>query len=77
MIDEQTSKSFVARFWLEKAENGDARWRGHIRHVQSEEQQYFGNLEVLSEFLGRISGMSGFPITSEEVGQTSDSGGSS
>ncbi len=63
MIDEQAKESFVARIWLERGENGESIWRGHIRHVQGEEEQYFGDLVAMSEFLGRVSGVTGLPMT--------------
>lgn len=62
MSNETRSESFVASLWLEQGNNGDPTWRGHIRHVQSEEERYFEDLSALSEFLTRITGVSGIPI---------------
>lgn len=65
MIEEQNKESFVARIWLERDDNGDSTWRGHIRHVQSEKERYFGDLQALSKFLGQVSGVAGLPMTNE------------
>ena len=59
MIDEHLQESFVARIWLEHVDNGDIAWRGHIRHVQGEEEQYFQDLMEMCDFLGRVSGVPG------------------
>lgn len=50
-------RSFVARIWLEGRPGGNQTWRGHVRHVQGEEEGYFETLSELSEFLERISGV--------------------
>ncbi len=49
--------SFVARIWLETGLEGRAMWRGHIRHVQSDEDDYFDQLARMKGFLERISGI--------------------
>ncbi len=51
--------SFVARIWLERGSNGDPIWRGHVRHVQGEQETYFKNLGGMNEFLEKISGVPG------------------
>lgn len=58
MVEENIKKeSFVTRIWLEHGDNGDPKWRGHIRHVQGEEEEYFQDLMEMREFLGRVSGV--------------------
>jgi hypothetical protein len=59
MDGKQTFESFIARIWLERGSNGDPIWRGHVRHVQGEEEAYFQDLGAMSEFLERVSGVSG------------------
>jgi hypothetical protein len=66
MHEEQITQSFVARIWLEHGDNGDIRWRGHIRHVQGEEESYFRNLSEMRDFLGCVSGVAGLPLTADE-----------
>ncbi len=39
-----TQGSFVVRIWLEGESREDPTWRGHIRHVQGEDESYFQNL---------------------------------
>ncbi len=51
--------SFVARIWLERRSNGEPVWRGHVRHVQGEQETYFEHLGGMNEFLERISGVPG------------------
>jgi len=64
--------SFVARIWLERGQNGDPIWRGHIRGVQSGESTYFLDLKGLSEFLELISGAPGPPAEREADGRRRD-----
>jgi hypothetical protein len=59
MAGEHSKDSFVARIWLESGGNGDTTWRGHIRHVQGKEEEYFQDLMGMREFLGRVSGVTG------------------
>jgi len=49
-------QSFVARIWLERSTNGDPRWRGHVQHIQGQEEIYFQDLNELGEFLEEVSG---------------------
>ncbi len=56
---EHVSESFVARIWLESGSNGDPVWRGHIRHVQGDQEAYFQDLGKMNEFLERVSGLPG------------------
>jgi len=59
MENKQVSMSFVARIWLEAETNGAQIWRGHVRHVQSNDEAYFQNLKTLNEFLAQVSGVTG------------------
>jgi hypothetical protein len=73
MVGGHSKDSFVARIWLEHGDNGDTTWRGHIRHVQGEEDEYFQNLMEMREFLGRVSGMNGPPLTAPPLKDTKKS----
>ena len=42
-------------------------WRGHVRHVQGEEETYFQDLRAMSEFLERVSGVSWLRPTGDPV----------
>ena len=53
------SDSFVARIWLEYRQNGNACWRGRIRHVQSGREIYFQDLREMRDFLKDVSGVPG------------------
>jgi len=44
MVGEHSKDSFVARLWLEDGNNGETTWRGRVRHVQGEEEEYFQDL---------------------------------
>jgi len=66
-ITKNVKESFVARIWLEQDDNENATWRGHIRHVQGEEEEYFQGLNEMHEFLGRVSGVSGPPLTAQPL----------
>lgn len=71
MKGKQTPESFIARIWLERGSNGDPMWRGHVQHVQGNEETYFQDLGAMSEFLGQVSGVAGPPTTGElEEGAT-------
>ncbi len=59
MEGKQVLESFVARIWLERGSNGDPLWRGHVRHVQGDQETFFQDLETMTEFLERVSGVSG------------------
>jgi hypothetical protein len=59
MDGKQSQESFIARIWLERRPSGDPMWRGHVRHVQGEEETYFQDLGAMSEFLEQVSGVSG------------------
>jgi len=74
MVGEHSKESFVARIWLEDGDNGDKTWRGHIRHVQGEEEEYFQDLMEMREFLGRVSGMTGPPLTAKPLKDATRSG---
>ncbi len=57
--------SFVARIWLEEDDNGNSMWRGHIRHVQGEDEEYFQDLVEMREFLARVSEVAGPALTAQ------------
>ena len=57
MEESRSLKSFVARIWLEGQPEGSQKWRGHVQHVQGEEEGYFETLSELSEFLERVGGV--------------------
>ncbi len=63
MTKQHPPNSFVARIWLERGSNGDPIWRGHIKHVQSQQEVYFQDLETMSNFLERVSGVTGPALT--------------
>jgi len=67
-------ESFVSRIWLEHGNNGSPKWRGHIRHVQGEEEGYFQNLAEMRDFLGRVSGVSGPALTAHPPRDVKKSG---
>jgi len=67
MVGEHSKDSFVARLWLEDGNRGETTWRGHVRHVQGEEEEYFQDLLELREFLGRVSEMEGPPLTTQPL----------
>lgn len=58
MVRSQISQSFVARFWLESTDDEDPKWRGHIQHIQGQEETYFQDLIEMSEFMEQVSGAS-------------------
>ena len=58
MDGKQPLESFIARIWLERGSGEDSVWRGHVRHVQGEEETYFQDLGAMSEFLECVSGVS-------------------
>ena len=59
MVKGQIMDAFVARIWLERGTDGSPIWRGHIRHVQGDQEAYFQSLGGISEFLERVSGVPG------------------
>jgi hypothetical protein len=65
MVEGHSKDSFVARIWLEHGNNGDTTWRGHIRHVQGDAEEYFQNLMEMREFLSQVSGINGPPLTAQ------------
>ncbi len=67
MVGGHSKDSFVARIWLEHGDNGDPTWRGHIRHVQGEDEEYFQDLMEMREFVSRVSGMKGPPLTRQPL----------
>jgi len=63
MTGAETTRSFVARIWLESAAEGRMIWRGHVRHVQGIEECHFQNLARLRRFLEETVGQ---PMPDEE-----------
>ncbi len=59
MGEKRSFESFVARFWLEGVTDENPFWRGHIRHVQGEEEAYFQDLERMSDFMEQVSNVPG------------------
>jgi hypothetical protein len=57
MVEPGTPASFVARIWLDGEPGHETVWRGHIRHVQGEEEVYFQSLLEMKDFLERIGGI--------------------
>ena len=57
----------MARIWLEGEPENNPTWRGHIQHVQGEEERYFKNLSEMREFLERISGI---PLPAKDKTET-------
>jgi hypothetical protein len=55
MTRRQNLGSFVARIWLEHGTNGNPIWRGHVRHVQGEQETHLQSLGEMSDFLARVS----------------------
>ncbi len=55
------------RIWLEHSDKGDTTWRGHIRHVQGEEEEYFQDLMEMREFLARVTGVTGPALTTQPL----------
>ena len=58
MVEPEIHESFVARIWLEGESGNNPTWRGHVQHVQGEEECYFQGLSAMKAFLERISGVS-------------------
>ena len=65
VVEKHALESFVARIWLESGPNGDPMWRGHVRHVQGEQETYFQDLETMRDFLERVSGVTGPTLTAQ------------
>ena len=59
MGEKRSFESFVARLWLEGGTDENPLWRGHIRHVQGEEEAYFQDLERMSDFMEQVSNVPG------------------
>ncbi len=66
--------SFVARIWLERGSNGEPIWRGHVRHVQGEQEVYFQNLGGMNEFLEKITGVAGPDSAGRSTGDADATG---
>jgi hypothetical protein len=64
MVEPKTPESFVVRIWLEGESKDTSTWRGHIQHVQGEEEKYFQNLSEMRAFLEQVSGVP-LPATDE------------
>lgn len=59
-------QSFVARIWLERTDDEDPKWRGHIQHIQGQEEIYFQDLSEMSEFMEQVSGISSLEFKEEQ-----------
>lgn len=70
---EHVSESFVARIWLESGSDGDPVWRGHIRHVQGDQEAYFQDLGEMNDFLERVSGVTGPKSIARPLGDGTES----
>lgn len=57
MNEAEQGGSFVARIWLEGSPGQTATWRGHVRHVQGEEESYFQSMSAMQAFLEQVSGV--------------------
>ncbi len=51
-MSETVISSFILRFTQES--DGDAPWRGVVRHVQSDEESRFTRIEEALRFIGRF-----------------------
>ena len=51
--NQDTSHTFIARFWLEPREIKDAKpiWRGVVEHVASGQKRYLEDLEAVKAFI--------------------------
>ena len=51
--NQETSHTFIARFWLEPREIKGAKpiWRGVVEHVASGQRRYLENLDEIKEFV--------------------------
>lgn len=57
MVEPETHGSFVVRIWLEGDSEKCPTWRGHIQHVQGEEECYFQKLSAMRVFLEGVTGV--------------------
>jgi len=57
MVRSQIKQSFVARIWLEHTDDEMPKWRGHIQHIQGQEETYFQDLTEMSAFMEQVSGI--------------------
>ncbi len=55
----RTPHSFVARFWVESEQEGIPLWRGHVRHVQGDQEIHFKKLNELCSFIEHVCGFTG------------------
>ena len=55
MVEPEKHGSFVARIWLEGESGNNPTWRGHVQHVQGEEECYFQEFSTMKAFLERIT----------------------
>lgn len=66
MVRSQILQSFVARIWLERTDEEEPKWRGHIQHIQGNEDTYFRDLTEMSDFIQQVSGFSGLEISVDQ-----------
>lgn len=45
------SATFIVRLWSEYAEDELPEWRGQVEHVQSDQEQYFHELDKMVTFI--------------------------
>jgi hypothetical protein len=52
-LEESNTQSFIVKVWIEETieESGEAKWRGHVTHVQSGKRQYLQNLDGVAAFI--------------------------
>lgn len=70
MVRSHVMQSFVARIWIERIEGQQPTWRGHVQHIQGNEEAYFQDLAQMSEFLERVSGIPGPEMWASRGGAT-------
>lgn len=66
MVRSQILQSFVARIWLERTDDEDPKWRGHIQHIQGQEETYFQDLTEMSEFMELVTGIRSPGVNTEQ-----------
>lgn len=73
MAGQRALQSFVARIWLEREQNGEPVWRGHIRHVQGTREAHFQDLGKMREFLQHVTGVAGPKMTAQPLKDATES----
>lgn len=57
--------TFIVRLWREPDASGQARWRGRVEHVASQEVGYVQDSAALMRFIERWTGDLGAPAETE------------